>query len=339
MKIKSIKKDNKIAEAMQLVWQVFLEFEAPDYSEAGIKTFQTFINNYDSVRELDIYAAYENDRLLGVIAVRFQSHISLFFVPKEFQKQGIGRRLFEYVLNLCHEKKMTVNSSPYAVLVYRRLGFVDTDTEALEDGIRYTPMEYQKDLSPFLEENEYMDFTSDIIAKRAATLFQNCTNDIEKAKTAFEFVRDEIPHSFDISAKVITAKASDVLKHRTGICHAKANLLAALLRSQGIPAGMCFQHITLADDESKGYCVHCYNGIYVDRHWIKVDARGNTNGKNAQFSLGEPILAFPIRKEYDEYYWKGIYAKPHTATMRMLEQAACIQDIIDNIPDNIDEII
>lgn len=189
------------------------------------------------------------------------------------------------------------------------------------------------DLSIFLQEDEYIDYSSQRIFKKCKELFIGINNDIEKAKIAFEFVRDEIPHSFDINATTITAKASDVLKYKTGICHAKANLLAAILRSQGIPAGMCFQHITLLSDDSLGYCVHCYNAIFVNNHWIKVDARGNTNGLNAQFSLNEPILAFPIRKEYDEYYWNGIYASPHCDTMKMLESAKSLQDIIDNIPD------
>ena len=37
---------------------------------------------------------------------------------------------------------ITVNSSPYAVPVYRKLGFVETDTEQLADGMRYTPMKF-----------------------------------------------------------------------------------------------------------------------------------------------------------------------------------------------------
>jgi len=187
----------------------------------------------------------------------------------------------------------------------------------------------------FLVKNKYVDFSSPIIKKKADELFHSVNNDIRKAKIAYEYVRDEIPHSFDINAKIITAKASDVLKYQTGICHAKANLLAALLRSQNIPAGFCFQHLTLADDDSLGYCVHCYNAVFVDNHWIKVDARGNTKGINAQFSLVEPILAFPVRAEYDEYSWRGIYANPHLDTMEMLEKAATIQDIIDHIPCNI----
>ena len=189
----------------------------------------------------------------------------------------------------------------------------------------------------FLAEHEYIDFSSPVIKGRISELFHSKATDTEKAKIAYEYVRDEIPHSFDIDSKIITAKASDVLRHRTGICHAKANLLAALLRSQSIPVGFCFQHITLADDDSLGYCVHCYNAIYIDGKWIKVDARGNTNGKNAQFSLGEPILAFPNREEYNEYFWKGIYANPHLNTMRMLDSANTLQYILDNIPDYIVE--
>lgn len=69
----------------------------------------------------------------------------------------------------------------------------------------------------------------------------------------------------------------------------------------------------------------------------KGDARGNTNGKNAQFSLGEPQLAFPNRKEYDEYFWPGIYAKPHMATMEMLDAATCLQDVMENFPDAVKE--
>ncbi len=80
-----------------------------------------------------------------------------------------------------------------------------------------------------------------------------------------------------------TAKASDVLMYKTGICHAKANLLAALPRSQCIPTGFRFQRITLADDESMGYCVHCYNTVWLGKTWGKLDARGNTNARTRSF--------------------------------------------------------
>ena len=192
-------------------------------------------------------------------------------------------------------------------------------------------------MNRFLAATRYIDFNADNIQAKTYELFSDGMSDIEKARIAFEFVRDEIPHSFDCSATVITAKASDVLKHRTGICHAKANLLAALLRSQGIPAGFCFQRITLADDDSMGYCVHAFNAVHVDGKWIKLDARGNKPGIETRFSMQEPSLAFECRPEFDEHFWKGIYAKPHPATMRALEESRCLQDVIDKLPDDITE--
>ena len=189
------------------------------------------------------------------------------------------------------------------------------------------------EIKSFLAENLYIDFSSTVIQDKVKSLFYGVDSDVEKTKIAYEYVRDEIPHTFDIQSDIITAKASDVLIYKTGICHAKANLLAALLRTQNIPVGFCFQHLTIFDDDSLGYCVHCYNAIFIDNHWIKVDARGNTNGKNAQFSLTEPQLAFANRCNYDEYYWEGIYANPHMDTMLMLEKADSMQDVIDNIPD------
>jgi len=194
------------------------------------------------------------------------------------------------------------------------------------------------DLTVFLEENKYIDFSSPAIKEKIKEISNGKLTYEEKARTAYEFVRDEIPHSFDINTDVITAKASDVLIQKTGTCFAKSNLLAALLRGMNIPAGFCYQHITLADDDSYGYIVHCYNAISIYGRWIRVDARGNTNGKNAQFSLGKPMLAFPNRIGYDEFFFSGIYARPHNGTMIMLENARSLQEVRDRLTDDIDDV-
>lgn len=185
----------------------------------------------------------------------------------------------------------------------------------------------------FLTADQYIDYKHERIQALSRELFSPDMDNVEKARTAYYFVRDQIPHSFDCNAQIITAKASDVLLHQTGICHAKANLLAALLRSQGIPTGFCFQRLTLEEDDSLGYCVHCYNAVYLSGKWIKLDARGNKEGVNAQFSMEEPVLAFYPRPEYEEHFYPGIYASPHQPTMTMLEEAKCLQDVMDNIPD------
>lgn len=198
-------------------------------------------------------------------------------------------------------------------------------------------LEKEYGMKKFLLENEYIDFSSAIIQKAITELFTPDMTEIQKANLAYEFVRDEIPHSFDCNAKHITVRASDVLLYRTGICHAKANLLAALLRSQGIPTGFCFQHITLVKDDSLGYCVHAYIAVFLNDKWIKLDARGNKEGVDARFSLDEPILAYHNREQYDEYFFDGIFANPHQETMNMLEKAKSLQDIMDNIPEYVTE--
>lgn len=190
-------------------------------------------------------------------------------------------------------------------------------------------------MTRFLEESHYIDFNNEEITNLANELFDESMTDTEKAKAAYYYVRDEIPHSFDCNATVITAKASDVLKYRTGICHAKANLLAALLRREGIPTGFYFQYRTLAEDDEFGFCVHGLNAVYLEGRWILLDARGNKKGVEADFSLEEPKFAFPAREEYGEFDWQGIFAEPDKEIMQMLEEATDIQYIMDHIPDTL----
>lgn len=188
-------------------------------------------------------------------------------------------------------------------------------------------------MQKFLADTKYIDYSTATIYKTIKELFSADMQIIEKAEIAYSFVRDKISHSFDSGAAVITAKASDVLKYKTGICHAKANLLAALLRSQGIPAGFCFEHITLADDGSLGCCVHAFNAVYLAGRWIKLDARGNKEGIKAEFSLEAPVLAYPPRKQFNEYFFPGIYANPQKETMDMLENARCLREVEERLPE------
>ena len=131
--------------AIDLIWTTFLQFEAPDYSDEGIQSFKNFIENKEIINTLEFWGAYDNQKLKGVIATNEnRKHICCFFVEAQYQRQGIGRKLWEYLLENSQKEVITVNSSPYAVPVYHKLGFVDTNTEQLSDGMRYTPMKYQR---------------------------------------------------------------------------------------------------------------------------------------------------------------------------------------------------
>ena len=144
MKIKKINAA-QITNAIDLIWSTFLQFEAPDYSEEGIQSFKDFIDNKEIIETLEFWGAYDNEELKGVIATNEnRKHICCFFVKAECHRQGIGRKLWEYLRENSQSKIITVNSSPYAVPVYHKLGFVDLDTEQVSDGMRYTPMKFER---------------------------------------------------------------------------------------------------------------------------------------------------------------------------------------------------
>lgn len=141
--------ENEWEEAMNLAWDTFILYEAPEYSKEGITSFRNFVRD-PILKTLfiegkyNVLAAFNNNIIVGIIGVRNETHISLLFVDSEYHKKGIARRLVEKTFERTYEKygkrEMTVNSSPYAVGFYHKMGFVDTDIEQTTDGIRYTPM-------------------------------------------------------------------------------------------------------------------------------------------------------------------------------------------------------
>lgn len=177
------------------------------------------------------------------------------------------------------------------------------------------------DMNSYLAFSHYIDGDEPSVQRKAKELKESTGSEIELVKTTYYFVRDEIKHSWDAHDKRVTATASDVLREGVGICWAKANLLAALLRANGIPSGICYQRLTLGDIPETGYCIHALNAIYlksIDK-WIRIDARGNKDGIQADFSIDNECLAFPIRKEYDEIDYKIVYAEPLPKIMDILE--------------------
>lgn len=136
---------------LDLIERVFNEFEAPEYSPAGIREFRDFIA-LDAVQkrlengELLMWGYWADDKIVGMIATKPPCHVSLLFVDKGYHRRGIAKKLYQTTLDHYREnsdwREMTVNSSPYAVPVYHRLGFVDTDGEQVVNGLRFTPMRH-----------------------------------------------------------------------------------------------------------------------------------------------------------------------------------------------------
>lgn len=126
--------------ALQLTWNTFLEYEAPDYTEEGVMEFKKCIDDEDWIKSRVFIGAFENNELLGLIALKDYNHIALFFVDGKYHRKGIGKKLFLKACELNKSGFYTVNSSPYAVDVYEHLGFQATSLEQNVNGLRFLPM-------------------------------------------------------------------------------------------------------------------------------------------------------------------------------------------------------
>ncbi|CAG7614854.1 transglutaminase family protein [Paenibacillus allorhizosphaerae] len=190
-------------------------------------------------------------------------------------------------------------------------------------------------LEDYLTETEEVDFSHLSIIEKANELFAASSTEVEFVKKAYEFVRDEISHSWDLQSSRITCRASEVLYFKEGICYAKSNLLCALLRSKAIPAGFCYQRLTIGDTPDTGYCLHALNAVFLSdfKRWIRLDARGNNANVKAEFSLDHEKLAFPIREAYDEVDFDTIFKAPNAKTIHALKHNDnCINMYLQGLP-------
>jgi transglutaminase-like putative cysteine protease len=185
----------------------------------------------------------------------------------------------------------------------------------------------------FLESSKYINWDNPEIKALANSLSTDYSLDEDVAKNCFEWVRDNIKHSSDYNLNPVTCKASDVLIHKTGYCYAKSHLLAALLRANNIPAGLCYQRLTVEGDSDAPYCLHGLNAVFLkNQGWYRIDARGNKEGVNAQFTPPEEQLAFPVNLE-GEADLPEIWPEPLAIIISVLEKYNAYKDVYYNLPD------
>ena len=188
-------------------------------------------------------------------------------------------------------------------------------------------------LADYLQCTPIIDWATPAIIAQTQAITRGLTHDTEKAQALFEWVRDAMPHSCDIGTDVVTCAASEVLQQRTGLCYAKSHLLAAMLRCTGIPAGFCYQ-VFRRNPPYHGLALHGLNGLYLPSlaRWVRVDARGNTGTIDAQFSLTEEKLAFPIDLRQGEFLYATVYTDPAPEVVAVLRSFTSLHALWPYLP-------
>ncbi|MDE5937481.1 MAG: transglutaminase-like domain-containing protein [Lachnospiraceae bacterium] len=193
---------------------------------------------------------------------------------------------------------------------------------------------YSNQMEAYVKCDNVIDYDNETIAELADELFQKAENELEFIRTAYEYVRDRISHSADSREDRITCTASEVLKAGHGICFAKSHLLAALLRCKAVPAGFCYQKLILDGETAPVLIYHGLNGVYCKDigKWIRLDARGNKAGVNAQFSVETEQLAFAVRPETGEEDGLIVYPDPDKKILEKLGKYRTRTELWNDLP-------
>lgn len=175
------------------------------------------------------------------------------------------------------------------------------------------------DPSDYLVSTDVVGADDPSIRAKAEELILEASDEADRARRLFECVRDRFPHTNDLGAEVVTCTASEVLREGTGICYAKSHLLAALCRAAGLPAGFCYQRLR-KDPPHEGFELHGFNAVYLRSlgRWVRMDARGNKPGVEAEFSLAEERLAFEVDPSRGEETFPEVRIAPLTSVVEAL---------------------
>ena len=243
------------------------------------------------------------------------------------EKLGLLENWFEFeenaervaLLTWCEENEISCSNNK------KPLNIPTSESEAI-------PVLSENERQRFLKNTEIVNFENHTIAECSKTIMASCNSEIEYIKKTFEYVRDEIKHSWDYHLNPVTCKASEVLKHKTGYCYAKSHLLAALLRAQQIPTGFCYQRLSL-ENSGPPYCLHGLNAVYLENHgWYRLDARGNKEGVDAQFTPPKESLAFSTTDKL-EIDLPEIWSDPLPQVIEVLKNYKTVDEVYENLPD------
>ena len=82
-------RSEEIPAALELTWEVFQQFEAPEYTQEGIDFFRASLDDTHRTKKLHFYGAFDGTELIGTLCMRQPQHIGDFFVRAAYHRRGI----------------------------------------------------------------------------------------------------------------------------------------------------------------------------------------------------------------------------------------------------------
>lgn len=161
-------------------------------------------------------------------------------------------------------------------------------------------------LAPYLAATPMCDVDHPAVRRAAAEVTAGAASPKEAAVALFYWVRDEVAYTMgDWSWR-----ASETLARRTGTCSNKSNLMVAMARALGIPAGFHVQYVTTPSYFSGGFipmvqraardrAIHVYVTLFLDGRWVKCDPTDDKPFSDAIEAIVPHAAAFDFDGEHD----------------------------------------
>lgn len=189
---------------------------------------------------------------------------------------------------------ITAGDGSYTIAVYENISD-DQYSTAYSGNFTVT---LTNTFGPYLYPNQYVNYTSKSNAVMLANDFAvNASSDLETVCEVYHYITDNIVYDKE-EAKTVTydylPDVDEVLQTKKGICFDYAALMAAMLRSQGIPTRL---HVGYAGD-----AYHAWINVYIEdigwidgiiqfdgKDWSLMDPTfaANKNSKNTQDFIGD----------------------------------------------------
>ena len=131
-----------------LMHAVVKRFLLPDMDEAAGAAFLQGHDADDFVEAMHdgafFFKAEADGAVIGMIGVFAATHVKYLFVDGDWHGRGVARELLRHAVAEMRARgepdKVTLNSSDYAIGIYRKLGFIETGARQQRDGVWFTPM-------------------------------------------------------------------------------------------------------------------------------------------------------------------------------------------------------
>ncbi|MCL2717740.1 MAG: transglutaminase-like domain-containing protein [Lachnospiraceae bacterium] len=156
---------------------------------------------------------------------------------------------------------LSEGSGDYMIEVFQGAGN-GAYTTVLTESIK---VELVDEFTPFIRPNYYVNYNENNAAiKHAWDLTKGKPEELEKIAAVYKYVTENITYDMEFAKSVKAGYVPDidsVMKNGTGICFDYAVLMAAMLRSQGIPTKLVFGYV--------GTVYHAWINVYTkESGWV-----------------------------------------------------------------------